>query len=95
MRKDVRSVCCDGATERGAGGCWSSDWGTPSSATTLQDAIALGREVGIELPEAIEIVGLVTRRVFDVSEDLSEPVARAVPRAAALVLAMLGRETDG
>lgn len=62
---------------------------------TLQDAVALGQSVGVEIPRAIEIVGLVTRKVFDVSEDLSGPVARAVPRAAALVLEMLDETKEG
>ncbi|MDP1548001.1 MAG: hydrogenase maturation protease [Anaerolineales bacterium] len=53
--------------------------------TSLQNAIELGRTMGADLPEDVEIVGISTRRVYDFSEELSQPVADAVPFAARIV----------
>ena len=57
--------------------------------TSLQNAIEFGRSMGAQLPEEVEIVGIATRRIYDFSEDLSPPVADAVPFAARVVLDLL------
>jgi len=56
----------------------------------LVSALALGRDLGLELPEQIEIVGIEAEEVEVFSEDLSARVAAAVPVAVALVRERLG-----
>ena len=53
--------------------------------TSLQNALKLGRGIGAVLPEEIIVVGIATSHVYDFSEELSSPVAAAVPRASAIV----------
>jgi hypothetical protein len=43
------------------------------------------------LPEDVEIVGISTKRVYDFSEELSPPVADAVPFAARIVIDLIGQ----
>jgi hydrogenase maturation protease len=57
--------------------------------TSLQNALKLGREMGANLPEEVIVVGIATTRVYDFSEDLSEPVAKAIPQAAKIVIDLL------
>jgi hydrogenase maturation protease len=62
---------------------------TSAHDTSLQNAIELGRSMGAQLPEDVEIVGVATRRIHDFSEELSPPVAEAVPSAAKIVIDLL------
>ena len=62
---------------------------TSAHDTSLQNAIELGRSLGAKLPDDVEIVGIATRRIHDFSEELSPPVADAVPFAARVVLDLL------
>jgi hydrogenase maturation protease len=57
--------------------------------TSLENAIKLGRSMGAQLPEDIAVVGIVTRTIHDFGEDLSPPVAQAVPQAVQIVLDLL------
>jgi len=57
--------------------------------TSLQNAIELGRSMGADLPDDVEVVGISTKRVYDFSEELSPPVADAVPFAARIVIDLL------
>ena len=57
--------------------------------TSLQNAIEVGRAMGAQLPEDVEVVGIATERIHDFSEELSPPVADAVPFAARIVLDLL------
>ena len=57
--------------------------------TSLQNAIELGRSLGAHLPEDIIVIGIATRRIYDFSEELSRPVAEALPQAAKIVLDLL------
>jgi len=57
--------------------------------TSLQNAIELGRSVGAYLPYDIMVVGIVTKHVYDFSNELSPPVAETVPQAAHIVLELL------
>jgi hydrogenase maturation protease len=62
----------------------------------LPTALALGRRSGARLPADDQIV-IIAVEVVDVEtfgEELTEAVAAAVPRAAARVLAVLGREKE-
>ena len=54
--------------------------------TSLQNALQMGRMMGAELPDEIIIVGIEAQAVYDFSEQLSEPVAAAIPTANQLVL---------
>lgn len=58
--------------------------------TSLQNAIEMGKSLGAKLPDEVMVVGIATKRVHDFSEELSPPVAEAVPLAAKFVLELLG-----
>ena len=62
---------------------------TSTHDTSLQTAIELGKSMGAHLPADVEIVGIATGRIYDFSEELSAPVADAVPFAAHIVLDLL------
>lgn len=57
--------------------------------TSLQTALQVGRAMGARLPARITIVGVEAYNIYEFSEELSPPVAAAVPRAADLVLESL------
>jgi hydrogenase maturation protease len=57
--------------------------------TSLQNAIELGRSMGALLTDDITIVGIATNSIYDFSEELSPPVADAVPQATQIVLDLL------
>jgi hydrogenase maturation protease len=61
--------------------------------TSLQNAIELGRSMGAQLPDEVEIVGIATKRIYDFSEELSPSVAEAVPFAARIVIDLLKQVT--
>ncbi|RJP55971.1 MAG: hydrogenase maturation protease [Anaerolineaceae bacterium] len=65
---------------------------TSTHDTSLQKAIEMGRSLGAQLPGDVTVVGIATKRVYDFSEELSPPVADAVPLAAKFVLDMLGEK---
>jgi len=56
---------------------------------TLQSAIELGKWMGAVLPCEILVVGIATRRIVDFGEELSLPVAKAIPQATKIVLDLL------
>lgn len=56
---------------------------------SLTSALAFGREMGLELPEDIRVVGVEARPDFDFGEVLSDPVRNAVPLAVAAVMKAL------
>jgi hydrogenase maturation protease len=60
--------------------------------TSLQTAIALGRQMGAQLPEDITIVGIEAARVYDFSDELTPEVEAAVPQAVMAVLSLLQQE---
>lgn len=57
--------------------------------TSLQNALEMGRSLGALLPEEITVIGIATKRIYDFSEELSPPVAEAVPQAAKIALELL------
>lgn len=57
--------------------------------TSLQNAIEMGRSLGAHLPEDIMVVGISTRRIYDFSEELSQPVAEVVSQVVKIVLDLL------
>ena len=66
---------------------------TSTHDTSLQNAIELGKSMGAHLPDDIMVVGIATKHVYDFSENLSPPVAEAVPQAAHIVLNLLKQTT--
>ena len=56
---------------------------------SLTTALEVGRSMGIQLPEVIEIVAVESQIVYEFSEKLSDPVAAAVPEAVTLTLKIL------
>jgi hydrogenase maturation protease len=56
---------------------------------SLAAALALGRELGVNLPEEIRVVGVEAAAEFDFGEMLSADIAAAVPGAARAVAAWL------
>lgn len=62
---------------------------TSAHDTSLQNALKLGEGMGAKLPGEVLVVGIATNRVYDFSEELSAPVANAVPEAAKTVLELL------
>jgi hydrogenase maturation protease len=57
--------------------------------TTLQTALELGRALGAPTPDNMTIVAVECECLFDFTEDLTPPVAAAVPLAARMVLGIL------
>ncbi len=56
----------------------------------LASALAFGRDLGLNLPELIEIVGIEAQEVEIFSETLTDRVAAAVPVALALIRERIG-----
>jgi hydrogenase maturation protease len=59
---------------------------------SLCSALALGRELGIDVPEEIQVVGVEAEPDFDFGEELSAPVAAAIPAAILAVMDLLGSD---
>jgi hydrogenase maturation protease len=57
---------------------------------SLASALALGRELGLDLPAEIRVVGVEAAPEFEFGETLSEAVARALPEAERSVRDWLG-----
>jgi hydrogenase maturation protease len=58
--------------------------------TTLQNALAVGRAMGADLPVEVTVVSIEAENVYDFGEALSPAVSAAVPQAAQAVLDLLG-----
>lgn len=62
---------------------------TSAHDTSLQQALELGRSMGAQLPRVVTVIGIATKHIYDFGEELSPPVAEAVPQAAQIVLNLL------
>ena len=62
---------------------------------SLRVALAAGRSLGAELPVEIVVVGIVAHRVDEFGEELSRPVAAALPVAVEAVLDLLATMATG
>ena len=62
--------------------------------TSLQNALQVGSSMGASLPGEIIIVGIESPFVYDFSEQLTPPVAAAVPKAEEQVIAQLNQWTQ-
>ena len=57
--------------------------------TSLQNALKLGERLGAQLPEHVTVVGIATAPTYDFGEELSPPVAQAIPGAVQIVIHLL------
>lgn len=57
--------------------------------TSLQNAIKLGKSLGVKLPDDVTVVGISAKYVYDFSEELSKPVSDSVKKATEIVINML------
>jgi hydrogenase maturation protease len=57
--------------------------------TSLQNALKLGKSMGVSLPKEVSVVGIVTDHIYDFSESLSPAVARAVSKATKIVINLM------
>lgn len=62
---------------------------TSAHDTSLQTALEMGRRMGFDLPEQVNVIGIEAHQVYDFSETLTEPVQAAVPVAVVRVLDLL------
>jgi hydrogenase maturation protease len=62
---------------------------TSAHDTSLQNALKLGKAMGANLPDDVTIVGIATDHVYDFGEELSPPVANAIPAATKIVIDLL------
>lgn len=69
----------------------TTDLGHLSSAhdVSLPMALEVGRSMGVQLPQKIVIVAVESQIVYEFSEELSPPIAAAVPKAATLTMQLL------
>jgi hydrogenase maturation protease len=62
---------------------------TSAHDTSLQNAIEMGKTMGAHLPEDVTVIGVAIRQISDFGEELSPPVAAAVPEAAHIASKLL------
>ena len=67
---------------------------TAAHDTSLQTALALGRQMGAALPDEVRVVAVEANRVFDFSDELTPAVAAAIPKATEAVLALLQQPAE-
>ena len=53
--------------------------------TNLQTALNMGRSLGAALPDRVTVIAIESPHVYEFSEELTSPVAQAVPQAIDLV----------
>lgn len=54
--------------------------------TSLQSALKMGSSIGLKLPASIQVIAIESQIELNFSEDLSPPVAKAVPLAVELLM---------
>ena len=64
---------------------------TSAHDTSLKNALKIGRELSVDVPEDITVVGICTTAMHDFSEQLSPPVAASVPKAGQIVMDLLAQ----
>lgn len=62
---------------------------TSAHDTNLQTALQVGRTLGAQLPADIQVVCIETNRIYDFTEELTPPVAKAVPQAVLVIMDLL------
>ena len=71
---------------------FSSGHSTALHDTSLASALAVGRKMEMELPEDIWVVAVSAEYVYDFSEELSPPVAAALPGAVDVLMDILEKD---
>ena len=56
---------------------------------TLITALRTAEHIGADIPQKVDVVAIEAKNVYDFSEDLSQPIATAVPEAVQAVLDLL------
>ncbi|HSL42641.1 MAG TPA: hydrogenase maturation protease [Anaerolineales bacterium] len=64
---------------------------TSTHDTSLQNALKLGKRLGAKLPDEVMVVGIATQHTYDFGEQLTPPVAAAIPQATKFVIDLLVR----
>ncbi len=67
----------------------SAEHMTSAHDTSLQTALQVGRSMGAQLPKDIQVVCIESVRTYDFTEELTPPVASAVPQAVQAVMDFL------
>ncbi len=67
---------------------------TAAHDVSLMTAIQIGRSLGARLPDQIDVVAIESPYVYDFSEELTPPVAAAVPQAVEMVMNLLNLGDD-
>jgi hydrogenase maturation protease len=67
---------------------------TAAHDVSLMTAIQIGRSMGAVLPDRIEVVAIESPYIYDFSEELTPPVAAAVPQAVELVVDLLKQNAE-
>jgi hydrogenase maturation protease len=57
--------------------------------TSLITALKTAESIGAEIPKHVDVVAIEAQNVYDFSEELSPPVAAAVPEAVQAVLELI------
>ena len=67
---------------------------TAAHDVSLSTALRIGQSLGAALPDRIDVVAIESPYVYDFSEELTPPVAAAVPQAVDIVLHLLDLRED-
>lgn len=70
----------------------SASHSTAAHDTSLLTALEVGRKMKMQVPHSVMVVAIEAKNVYDFSEELSPPVAAAVPVACEAVLELLEKE---
>jgi hydrogenase maturation protease len=62
--------------------------------TSLTSALKVGRKMGITLPDNVWVVAVEAENVYDFSEELSTPIAGAVPKATDVLVEILTKNRE-
>jgi hydrogenase maturation protease len=71
---------------------FSSGHSTALHDTSLATALTFGRKMKMELPEDVWVIAVEAEYVFDFSEELSPPVAAALPGAVKILMEILTKD---
>ena len=71
---------------------FSSGHSTAIHDTSLASALIVGRKMKMELPEDVWVVAVAAEYVFDFTEELSPPVAAALPAAVDVLIDVLNKD---
>lgn len=67
---------------------------TAAHDASLAEALEVGRKMGLKLPADVWVVAVEAQIVYDFSEELSAPIAEAVPKAVEVLLEVLTSDRE-